>query len=238
MEVSEEVNEFVKEVESVLREYAKTITALERERRERVEGIKEDREIELEEMWRLIDELNDKYDRMKEIERECVIDEIDRIARKHSLKLDGDVFVLEDEHTYSSGMGFKHTSLYYLVCVIKLSESRALKVYGEFTESDVYGDYSLNFNYTSLKEVPIIDPEKTPFSHSLIRAIPWGYIRDTWIHNIDEMMKEIVESEWKGREELKKTVEKVEKVLRASAWVYDYQHVLNALRKVREKYDI
>jgi len=235
--VNKSVNEFLKEVEKVLKNYAEIITKLENEKREKEDEIKE-RGLDLEEEWRLLDELEDEYERKKEVERDITIDRIDELAKKHNIKLDGDILVFEDENTYASGMGFKHTSIYYLVCTIRVSEDRALKVYANFTESDVYGKYDFVFNYTSLEEVPVLDPEKTPFSHELVRTIPWRFIRDTWIHNIEEMIKEIVEAEWKGNDELKKTVQKVEDELKASSWIYDYAHVLGALREVREKFSM
>ena len=234
----QKVNEFVKEIEGILENYAKRITELEREKREKKWKIEEDEKIELEKMYELLDELEDKYERKKEIEREITIDRIDELAKKHNIKLDGDILTFEDENTYASGMGFKHTSIYYLVCTIRLSEDRALKVYANFTESDVYGKYDFVFNYISHEEVPVIDPEKTPFSHELVRTIPWRFIRDTWIHNIEEMIKEIVKAEWKGDVELRKTVQKIEEELKTSSWIYDYRHTLDALQKVRKKFNI
>ncbi len=238
MEVSVGVNEFVKEVEVLLNNYAKRITELEREKRKEIEKIKEIEDMDLDEMDEAIAECEDEYEDKKIAEESDLIEKIEELTRKYNLTLSGDIFVLEDSHTYASGMGFRHTTVYYLVCTVKLSESKALKVYGEFTESDVYGDYSLNFNHVSLMEIPVINPKKTPFSQELIVTIPWGHIRDTWAYNIEKMIRKITEAEWKGREELKKTVEEVESELKASLWIYDYQHVLNALRKVREKYNI
>jgi len=238
MNVDRNVNVFLKEVEKILENYAKRITELEREKREKKWKIEEDREIELEKMYELLDELEEEYEEKKEMGREAIILKIDELAKKYDIKLDGDIFILEDEHTYASGMGFKHTSIYYLVCAIKLSKDRVLKVYANFTESDVYGKYDFVFNYTSLVEAPVIDPEKTPFSHELVRTIPWRFIRDTWMYNIEQMIKEIVEAEWKGNDVLRKTVQKVEDELKASSWIYDYAHVLGALREVREKFHI
>ena len=238
MKLNKEVNEFVKEVGRELENYAKVITAIEREKRKEIEEIKEMEDMDLDEMEEVIACVEDEYEDKKNDEEINLVEKIEDLARKHGLQLMGNIFICEDENTYASGMGFKHTSVCYLVCSIKLSESRMLRIYADFTESDVYGKYDFVFNNLSFKEVPIINPKKTPFSQELLITIPWNRIRGTWGHNIERILKKITEAEWKGKEELKRAVEEVEEELKTSSWIYDYQHVLTALREVREKFNI
>jgi len=222
MEISKEINLFLNDIENLLSIYADRIKELEREKRKKAFSQK----------------LEDEYERRKREERERVIDEINKLVRYYNLEVIGDIFTLEDVSTVSSIMGIRYSSIYYLVCTIKLDEDRALEIYANFTESDVHGDYSLIFNYTTFNEIPILNPQKTPFSHELVKRIPWFLIKDYRIHNIIEKIEEIIKSEWEGEEKLKETIEKVEKELKPSLWIHDYDHFYTTLKEVREKYDI
>ena len=237
MNVDRNVNVFLKEVEKILENYAKRITELEREKRKEIEKIKK-ADMDIDEMNEAIANVEDEYEDKKNNEELNLIEKIEEEANKYNLTLIGDIFTLEDSHTFSLGMGFRHIVACYLVCSVELSESKMLRIYAEFEESDVYGKYDFVFTNLSFEEAPIIDPKKTPFSQELLMTIPWSRIRGTWIHNIEKMLREITEAEWRGKEELKRTIQRVESELKTSLWIYDYRLVLRALREVREKFHI
>ena len=213
---------FEDELRNVLIRYAENITNIENERWKKLKSA----ESFIEE-----DEIDYRYDeQVSEIE-EKVSAEIKSLSEKYGLKT-MTVWDCIDEHTYASGMGWWHKRLVMEAVAIRI-DSKVKRYIAKFTESYVYGDYKFKFDELITEVVPLISKETTPFTYQLVENVPWDLIRDTWQHVVNKYINQIAEGEIQGR--LEETISDVEAKLKAGSWVYDINHLLEAIEKTKRK---
>ncbi|MCD6325156.1 hypothetical protein J7L97_02580 [Candidatus Bathyarchaeota archaeon] len=219
-------------LKNLLESYAEKVTRLENEYWNRLHEIDEKEQDGLL-SWEEADEERDQLD-LEHEDKLAALDEemasaIENTAKKHGLELIGPLWEAVDSHTYASGMGWSHTSCIYSVCSVKLPRSRVREYKAEFVESKVYGSYRFRFEKLWSEESPLITPETTPFTYKVTQLVPWDLIRPTWEHQVIKYINQLAEAEIEDR--LEKGIKEVKASLEPSLWVYDFQHLYNAIEK-------
>ena len=189
----------------------------------------------------IIEELLKKYAEecqkaYEELEYEALYDTLAEIENKYIENLRklnvNVVWEWIDEYTTSQGIGFRHEHEILYVCNLPASQLGYVKrVFAEFHHGEVYDNVTFELVETWIDEVVVVDEEETPFTARLIKEIPWEYIRPTWQANINKVISVLAEAERAGK--LDEKLAEVMNLLNANAWIYDYQHILNAIKRVK-----
>jgi len=115
--------------------------------------------------------------------------------------------------------------------------------------SDCYGYYDIRIPsengdvevtlYPNYTDADIAEIMKRPKFHEITNAwmdaIPWNLIRPTWSNNIDEIIVEFNKC-LLTTGDVKKCFEEAEESLEKGLWIYDYQHVYDALQKIKPRF--
>jgi len=230
---------FEEKLKGLLETYAEKVTEVEREYWQKLDEIDRKEQEDLlswEDAAMERDRLEDEWEqKLIEVEDE-LWDEIESLAEKMGLELVGPRFEGIDETTYASGMGWRHARCIYSVCSVKLPRNRVREYKAEFIESHVYGDYQFKFKEIWSEESPLITPEATPFTYRVTELVPWQFIRDIWERGVIERINQLAEAEIEGR--LEEGIRKVKASLKPSLWVYDFQHLYNAIEKAIEDFNL
>jgi hypothetical protein len=186
------------------------------------------------------DELEEEYDLIIE-KRNDEIDQLrDEVKEKlKALGFDVEFEVNIDSANYFNAPGSPRAYNYYRVFednkVIDHKNKKVYIVTVEYLQMQKPTETEYEFNEIDIMEHELVDSE-TPFANLLCDNIPWEFIRDIWRPHIVDFIDEIAKAE--REKKLEETLKQVKEQGERGAWVYDYQHFLNALMKTAKQFNI
>ena len=225
------IGECKKAVEKILQEYATKQNKIYGEfysKLKKLDNI-DDYDLYVEKENELYDEKIEKTQELEEEVIDMLDEQLSQILSRYENKATKHEIVwrwVDSVNTFSA-MQIEHYREYLHVCNVIIYPH--IYVFDAvFYYVTAYQHESIELDDIIVTQRTLID-EKTPFCLKLIEKIPWHLIRDTWRHQITDLIEQLTIAERAGR--LDEKLAEVKQYCEKNAWIYDFAHLLNAINE-------
>lgn len=204
----ETLEEFKKELESVLQEYCILLT----------EGKNAE---DPDECYEALSSVEEKFE-----------EELNRVFKKY---FTDDYFLINEEverKEIGHGTSSQHIVRSRMLGCAKISDKEIHVYEAKILETHSSEGINCKLKEIQCHELPVITEEKTPFTCALIDEIPWAIVVH-WMPAIFQLIYDLAEYELDGK--LEEGIEKIKGTLEKVSWNYEFGHVLRALNRVLKR---